>query len=303
MTDLKKQKSKLSTYKLTDWFKKRKIKVFINEEKPEVLQSADLIICLGGDGIILKVARKVAPLKKPVLGVNLGSLGFLAETDPDQMYTAIERILNNRYKIENRILLKAKILRNKKTMTSFTLLEKTRFVEGILKEKENNEIFSNDLVKSGLNFLTGFTALNDIVIKNGATSRVIKLDLEVNKQYVATYVGDGLIISTPTGSTAYSLAASGPIVYSELPVIIISAICPHTFTLRPLIVSANSELKIKVRSNHNEVILSLDGQENLPLLINDIIKIKKTPYELKLITAPDKSYYEVLRNKLKWGKR
>ncbi|MFH1239291.1 MAG: NAD(+) kinase, partial [bacterium] len=191
---------------------------------------------------------------------------FLAEIDPEQMLEAIEEILSNRYKIQARLLIQATVRRKNKTIGTFT-------------------------------------ALNDAVIKNGATARVIKLDLEVNRQYVATYIGDGLIVSTPTGSTAYSLAASGPIVYPDVPVMVVAAICPHTLTLRPLIVSAASEIKISVKSDHQEVILTLDGQNDLPLKMGDTVVIKKAAHQLKFITVPDKSYYHVLRTKLKWGER
>ncbi|MFH1239245.1 MAG: NAD(+)/NADH kinase, partial [bacterium] len=221
---------------------------------------------VGGDGMILQAARKSAPLGKPVLGINSGSLGFLAEIDPEQMLEAIEEILANRYKIQARLLIQATVRRKNKTIGTFT-------------------------------------ALNDAVIKNGATARVIKLDLEINRQYVATYIGDGLIVSTPTGSTAYSLAASGPIVYPDVPVMVVAAICPHTLTLRPLIVSAASEIKISVKSDHQEVILTLDGQNDLPLEMGDTVLIKKAAHQLKFITVLDKSYYHVLRTKLKWGER
>lgn len=266
ITNLERPKSKAVTVRLVNWLKKRKLKVSINEEELETLKASDLIIGIGGDGMILGIARKASPLGKPVLGVNSGRLGFLAEIDPEQMYQTIKEILSNKYKIQNRLLLEARVLRKNRAVGTFT-------------------------------------ALNDVVIKNGATARVIKLDLEVNKQYVATYIGDGLIISSPTGSTAYSLAASGPIIYPDLPVIVISAICPHTLTLRPLIISADSQVKIKVKSNHQEVILTLDGQNNLPLAMEDIIEIKKAKHQLKFITVPNKNYYQVLRTKLKWGER
>ncbi|MFH1783454.1 MAG: NAD(+)/NADH kinase [bacterium] len=266
ITDLKKKKSKAVALQLSDWLKKHKAEVSINPKDPRVLKASNVLMGLGGDGTILQVARIAAPLGKPVLGINLGSLGFLAETDPYQMYDMIDRVLSDQYKIENRVLIEAKVLRKNKIVGSFT-------------------------------------ALNEAVIRNGETARVITLELEVDKQYVATYVGDGLIASTPTGSTAYSLAASGPILYPTLPVIALCAICPHTLAQRPVIVSDSSIIKIDVKSNHNEVILTLDGQNSMVLGINDVVKITKAPYMLKLIKVPGKSYFEVLRTKLKWGKR
>ena len=148
-----------------------------------------------------------------------------------------------------------------------------------------------------------FLALNDVVVKNGITARVIKLRLEVNNQYVATYVGDGLIISTPTGSTAYSLAASGPIVHPDLSLIILSPICPHTLALRPLIISSKDTIKIRVETDHDEVILTMDGQENIPLKLGDFVQVRKAKERLKLIVPEKKSYYQVLRTKMKWGGR
>ena len=135
------------------------------------------------------------------------------------------------------------------------------------------------------------------------SSRVIKLELEINRKYAATYFGDGLIVSTPTGSTAYSLAANGPVVFPDLPVFILSPICAHTLTLIPLIISSNDKISIKILSNHNEIILTIDGQENLSLDLGDEIRIVKTKEKLKLASTHKENYSSILRTKLKWGGR
>jgi NAD+ kinase len=260
--DVKRKKPKSTVQKLTSRLGRKKIKVLVNE----ISKQTDLVIALGGDGTILKAARQVSRFNLPVLGLNLGGLGFLAGVSLSDLHPALDLILQKRFKTVERMLLRSKVVRKGKTLREFL-------------------------------------ALNDVVVKNGITARVIKLRLEVNNQYVATYVGDGLIVSTPTGSTAYSLAASGPIVYPELSLIILSPICPHTLALRPLIISSNDIVDIWVEANHYEVILSMDGQENIPLKVGDLIQVRKAKERLKLIIPEKKSYYQVLRTKLKWGGR
>ena len=260
IADLKRKKPKATVQKLISRLQKKKIKVLVNE----ISKQTDLVIALGGDGIILKAARQVSRFKLPVLGVNLGGLGFLAGVNSSDLYPTLDLILQKRFKTEERMLLCAQVVHKGKTAGKFL-------------------------------------ALNDVVVKNGITARVIKLRLEVNNQYVATYVGDGLIISTPTGSTAYSLAASGPIVHPDLSLIILSPICPHTLALRPLIISSKDTIKIWVETDHNEVILTMDGQENIPLKLGDFVQVRRAKERLKLIVPEKKSYYQVLRTKMKWG--
>ncbi|MBA7514465.1 NAD kinase [subsurface metagenome] len=262
LADLKRKKSKATVQKLTSRLQKKKIKVLVNE----ISKQTDLVIALGGDGIILKAARQVSRFNLPVLGVNLGGLGFLAGVNSSDLYPTLDLILQKRFTTMERMLLRAQVVRKGKTAGKFL-------------------------------------ALNDVVVKNGITARVIKLRLEVNNQYVATYVGDGLIISTPTGSTAYSLAASGPIVHPDLALIILSPICPHTLALRPLIISSKDTIKIRVETDHDEVILTMDGQENIPLKLGDLVQVRKAKERLKLIVPEKKSYYQVLRTKMKWGGR
>jgi len=262
LADLKRMGAKSAIQKLTSYLARKKIKVLMNE----ISKQADLVIALGGDGTILKVARQVSGLSVPVLGVNLGGLGFLAGVSLSDLYPALSLILQKRFRTVERMLLRSEVFRKGKRVREFL-------------------------------------ALNDAVVKNGVTARVIRLRLEVNNQYVATYVGDGLIVSTPTGSTAYSLAASGPIVHPDLSLIILSPICPHTLALRPLIISSKDTVNIWVEADHHEVILTMDGQENIPLQLGDLVQVRKARERLKLIVPEKRSYYQVLRTKMKWGGR
>ena len=211
---------------------------------------------------MLNVARKVCGRGLPVLGINLGQLGFLTETDISGCMKYINKALSGRLCVENRIMLEASPRGMKK-----------------------------------------YLALNDVVVKNGRTARVIELRLEINGKFVADYVADGLIVSTPTGSTAYSLAAGGPIVSPQIPVFVITPICPHTLTFRPLMVSSDDKITIRVKSNHNEVILTMDGQDSLPLKKGDEVTIKRSVNHFKLLTDSGRDFYGVLRAKLKWGER
>ncbi len=242
--------------------KKRKINVLINK----ISSKTDMAISLGGDGTILKTARNVCGRNVPVLGVNMGQMGFLTEADVSSWVGHLDKLLAGKADIEERMMLEAETVPKK--------AKKSKYL-----------------------------ALNDVVVKNGRTARVIKLTLEINGKPVANYVADGLIVSTPTGSTAYSLAAGGPIVKPTLPIIVATPICPHTLTFRPLVVSSEDELVIRVDSNHNEVVLSMDGQESVSLDMGDKVIIRKSKHVLKLVTNSKKNYYRVLRAKLKWGER
>ncbi|MBU0952362.1 MAG: NAD(+)/NADH kinase [Elusimicrobia bacterium] len=247
---------------LKKWFysnKQNEVTALSSDAK--ILPEADICITLGGDGTILRVAKIIAPLGIPVLGVNTGSLGFLAGTDPGEMFSIIEKSISGKFKIEERLML--------------------------------------DIETSGKSYL----ALNDCVIRSGSSSRVILLNVKVNNLALAEYIGDGLIISTPTGSTAYSLAAGGPIVSPKLPLFIVSPICPHTLSQRPIILSSDSNIVTEVpkyKSNKN-IVISIDGQENFNISSGAAIAVKKSKYKLKLIAHPDKSYFNILRSKFNWG--
>ncbi len=229
-------------------------------------QKFDFFISLGGDGTILKLGRFLAGTNVPIFGVNLGRLGFLAEINPDEIIQELNEIVcKNNYKIETRELFDVKILRE------------------------------NALEKN-------FVCVNDIIVKNGENARIIDLDLFIDDEFVIKYVGDGVIVSTPTGSTAYSLASGGPIVYPDISVFVVTAICPHTLNLRPLVIDSQKKLMIKILEQ-KDILLSIDGQITEKLFLNDKILITKSEKTMKLLLSKKYSYFEVLRNKLSWGAR
>ena len=262
--------------RLIPWLRKQNYHIFldtgtaaiINEtssyEKREISQQADLLIVLGGDGTLLSVARAAHPHNIPILAVNLGSLGFLAEISIDELYPTLENILAGKFEIENRMLLNACIWRNRE------------------KVEDHN-------------------VLNDVVINKGAVARVISLQVLVNGQYMTSYRADGLIIATPTGSTAYSLSAGGPIIHPSMHTLVLSPICPFTLTNRSILIPDQSIIQVKLAAEYDDVRVTLDGQEGYDMRAGDILKIKKTKTSLQLIRGPNKNYYQILRDKLHWG--
>ena len=262
--------------RLIPWLRKQNYHIFldtgtaaiINEtssyEKREISQQADLLIVLGGDGTLLSVARAAHPHNIPILAVNLGSLGFLAEVSIDELYPTLENILAGKFEIENRMLLNACIWRNGE------------------KVEDHN-------------------VLNDVVINKGAVARIISLQVLVNGQYMTSYRADGLIIATPTGSTAYSLSAGGPIIHPSMHTLVLSPICPFTLTNRSILIPDQSIIQVKLAAEYDDVRVTLDGQEGYDMRAGDILKIKKTKTSLQLIRGPNKNYYQILRDKLHWG--
>ena len=262
--------------RLIPWLRKQNYHIFldtgtaaiINEassyEKREISQQADLLIVLGGDGTLLSVARAAHPHNIPILAVNLGSLGFLAEISIDELYPTLENILAGKFEIENRMLLNACIWRNGE------------------KVEDHN-------------------VLNDVVINKGAVARVINLQVLVNGQYMTSYRADGLIIATPTGSTAYSLSAGGPIIHPSMHTLVLSPICPFTLTNRSILIPDQSIIQVKLAAEYDDVRVTLDGQEGYDMRAGDILEIKKTKTSLQLIRGPNKNYYQILRDKLHWG--
>ena len=262
--------------RLIPWLRKQNYHIFldtgtaaiINEtssyEKREIPQQADLLIVLGGDGTLLSVARAAHPHNIPILAVNLGSLGFLAEISIDELYPTLENILAGKFEIENRMLLNACIWRNGE------------------KVEDHN-------------------VLNDVVINKGAVARVINLQVLVNGQYMTSYRADGLIIATPTGSTAYSLSAGGPIIHPSMHTLVLSPICPFTLTNRSILIPDQSIIQVKLAAEYDDVRVTLDGQEGYDMRAGDILEIKKTKTSFQLIRGPNKNYYQILRDKLHWG--
>ncbi|MBX2991980.1 MAG: NAD(+)/NADH kinase [Bacteroidetes bacterium] len=229
----------------------------------ECIRGVDIVIALGGDGTILSAARTVGAGSTPILGVNLGKLGFLAEFAPDELETSIKNVIANNYHVEERMVLEA---------TSPSLPGQTLF------------------------------GVNDIVVDKSRSARVMDVETYINGTFAVTYRGDGLIISTPTGSTAYALSNGGPIVTPTSQVIGITPIAPHTLSGRPLIVPDTDTIRVVAYATANEVLLSADGQETGILEPPIEIFIRKAPHTLRLVKCVDRSYYEVLRGKLLWGK-
>ncbi len=231
-------------------------------ELDEIIANSDMIISLGGDGTILSTARLVGNRQIPILGVNLGKLGFLAEVSPNEAFEFIKRICKGDYRIEDRMVLEAKV----------TGREETYF------------------------------GLNDIVIDKAGSTRVVDIETYINDEYLITYTADGLIISTPTGSTAYSLAAGGPIVVPSSEVITLAPICPHTLTARPIVIPDDSIIKVKIEFYDKEILLTADGQIEFKLKPPVEILVKKASYKVKLVKRPEVSYFDLLRSKLMWGR-
>jgi NAD+ kinase len=263
---------------LTAWMQERGIEVFLDKPLAEAMGAGpgypgstlpsmvELIIVLGGDGTLISVARQVGALRIPILGVNLGSLGFLTEVTLDELYPALERVLQGKYTVSERMMLKA-------------------------------------VVRRGGQEIGQYRVLNDVVINKGALARIIDMEAWVDDTYLTTFKADGLIIATPTGSTAYNLAAGGPIIYPGLHCLIISPICPHMLTNRPIIVSDEAVIRVEVKFQDEDVVFTADGQVGMPLKGGDVVEVRRSKSLTRLITSPSKDYFEVLRAKLRWGER
>ena len=236
----------------------------IGKTRHQIVQEADLLLVLGGDGTILAASREAAPRGIPVLPVNLGGLGFLTSFTLDELYPALDDTLAGRATISERVLL---------------LAERTH----------NGNVLSQQHV------------LNDAVVHKGTLARMIELELHIDGGFVCRYRADGLIVATPTGSTAYSLSAGGPIVHPAVESILITPICPHTLSDRPVVVRDTSKIELRLAHTSDSVFLTMDGQIGVPMQAGDAVRITRAEQRLKLIHPPNKTYFEILRNKLKWG--
>lgn len=244
------------------------------------LTKADFITVLGGDGTLLKAARQTSTLGKPLLGVNLGRLGFLTEIEADELFDEMEVFLEGKYVVEERNMLRARVY------------PVPPGAAGLIPELPWRDLPARH---SAL-------ALNDVVITKGTFARMILLDTYLDGSYVATYPADGLIVSTPTGSTAYSLSAGGPLVNPTLDVVIVTPICPHTFYSRPMVISKNEKLTIRVRAEGQETTLTFDGQEGYLLDPGaEEVEIALADEVARLMRKPGWNFYEVLRRKMKEG--
>jgi NAD+ kinase len=236
----------------------------IGKTRSHIVQEADLLLVLGGDGTILAASREAAPHGIPVLPVNLGGLGFLTSFTQDELYPALEDALAGRAAVSERILLLA------------------------------------ERVQNG-NVLTQQRVLNDAVVHKGTLARMIELELFIDEGFVCRYRADGLIVATPTGSTAYSMSAGGPIVHPAVESILITPICPHTLSDRPVVVPDTARIELRLVEASDSVFLTMDGQVGVPMQAGDRVRIRRAAERFKLIHPPNKSYFEILRNKLKWG--
>lgn len=227
---------------------------------------SEMMLVLGGDGTMLRASRLVSEKGTPILGINLGTLGFITEVNRNEIYQALENLLAGHCCTEDRLMLTTRAIRDGAVVAEYAVL-------------------------------------NDVVIAKSALARIIDLETFVQETYVTSFKADGLIISTPTGSTAYSLAAGGPIMYPTLDSIVMTPICPHTLTNRPIVIPADFTIRITLKTPHEEVYLTLDGQVGLPLRVGDSIEIQKSEHKTKLVMPLKRDYFKVLRTKLKWGER
>ena len=266
---------------ILSWSKEKKIEVYLTKriksskrntsESPLVINSKDdineldFMLALGGDGTFLSSARAVENRNIPILGIHLGDLGFLAKVNLDDLFQRLNQVADGMYVIEKRSMIKALVKKN------------------------------------GL--LIHHTALNDFVVKNNELNRMLSFTVYVDGHLVCNYKADGLIIATPTGSTAYSLSSGGPIISPDVDSFVVTPISPHSLTSRPLVVSANSKISIKFPDKTDEVIFTVDGQIHEKLNPTNEIKIQRAAYEINLIDFIDNDYFETLRKKMGWGKR
>lgn len=263
-----------TAHELTDWLERRGVEVALDESISRSRSTErggqfdpqaeyDLVIALGGDGTLLAVARTLRD-GVPILGVNLGNLGFLTEIGRVELYPSLVEILAGRYEIERRSQLDVEILRAERGRAAYRIL-------------------------------------NDAVIAKSALARIIQLTLRVDGRLVTSYRSDGLIISTPTGSTAYNLSAGGPIVHPKMEVAVLTPICPHTFSFRPIVVPDDSRIEVTLETQKEEVYLTLDGQEGTSLGFRDTVVVKRSAVSTHLVKVSGRNFYHSLRGKLHWG--
>jgi len=261
---------------LVPWLQSRRIEVFLGQSSAEqcapgvcfappedLVKQVDMVSVFGGDGTLLYAARLIGASGIPIVGINLGSLGFLTEVKLDEMLDAFELVLSGDYQLEERVLLNVEVTRDERVLAQFL-------------------------------------ALNDAVINKGALARMIELEVSVNSQAVLFTRADGLIISTPTGSTAYSLAAGGPILYPTLDAFIVAPICPHTLTNRPVVIPDKDVVTVCLRRGA-DVMLTVDGQVGKSLQPQDYLRIRRAESTLKLVLPFGNNFFQLLREKLRWG--
>jgi NAD+ kinase len=228
-------------------------------------QEVDLVLVLGGDGTMIATARMIGDSDVPVLGINFGGLGYLAEFRIEELHSALEAILTGNYRLDNRVMLSVELLRGQESITK-------------------NRV------------------LNDVVINKSALARIIEIEAYFNQQFVNSFRADGLIVSTPTGSTAYNLSAGGPVIFPSMNAIVITPICPFTLSNRPIVVPDDDDIELRLKTDKEDVALTLDGQVGFALQVEDRVIIKKSNTTFKLIQPANRNYFDVLRDKLRWGR-
>ena len=273
VTNIEKDPTLQETKKMVDFVLKKGCEVYVSENfsdvhpdviatsSSEMYKSVDFVVVIGGDGTILRVARCAAIFDTPILGINFGTLGYLADVEKINAIDAIEKVLNGDFTIENRMMLEPYVER------------------GCVSHEIN-------------------LALNEVCITNSVCSRMIKLSVEVNGEYFDTFRADGIIVSTPTGSTAYNLSAGGPILSPHTELMTITHICPHTLYARPFVIDGNDVVRIRVQSNYNNVQMSCDGQSTVQMKNDDVIIVKKSRYVTRIIKTTNMNFYDILRRKM-----
>jgi NAD+ kinase len=234
-------------------------------EPGQLAASVDLILVLGGDGTMIATARMLGDREVPVLGVNYGGLGYLAEFRIEELYTALESILAGNFAVEKRLMLGVELVRGAEPVTQYRVL-------------------------------------NDVVINKSALARIIEIEAHLNHQFVNSFRADGLIVSTPTGSTAYNLSAGGPVIYPSMNAVVLTPICPFTLSNRPIVVPDESIIELRLITQNEDVALTLDGQVGFPLNPEDRVVIKKSNTTFNLVQPMNRNYFDVLRDKLRWGR-
>ena len=276
----KKRRAVQAAKEVAAWLRRRRLSVVVlgdlarkaglPEEEcaaEEAVFSCDLVVALGGDGTFLSAARSAAQSGVPVLGVNLGGLGFLTETRYADLFTVLEQLLDGDVPVEPRMMLQVQVSRRGESVW-------------------------------------GTTALNDVVIGKGPTARVLHLEIDVGAAHVSSYVADGIIVATPTGSTAYSLSAGGPIVNPQVPAIVITPICAHTLSARPLVLPPQEKVYVRARGRgevNQEVTVTADGQLTCRLERGDLVSVERSERDVQIVKVPGSGFYERLRDKLRWG--
>jgi NAD+ kinase len=238
----------------------------IDVREPGTLANdVDLILVLGGDGTMIATARTIGDHEVPVMGVNYGGLGYLAEFRIEELFSALEAILEGHYKVERRVMLAVELRRGEEIVTK-------------------NRV------------------LNDVVVNKSALARIIEIEAYLNDQFVNSFRADGLIMATPTGSTAYNLSAGGPVIYPSMNAVVITPICPFTLSNRPIVVPDDSVIEVRLMTENEEVALTLDGQVGFPLQAGDRVVIRKSNTTFNLVQPANRNYFDVLRDKLRWGR-